>query len=262
MRRCIAIAGDWAQTHVTMAVDLLYYQDDFESAASEIRRGVALDPELVEGQRFYAVVLKILGRDDDALAALREAVRLAPEAPFVFNALGDQLLAMGRPEEAGDALRTALRLAGRYDAALERLELACYRAGRMDEAFEARRTWLGHVGKTDRAAALAEHYERDGYPAARDRDLATALTELLALTATQDPFRDIHSSRCLADRIMLTYAELGDWAAVMNWVEKGYQRRPGRLRRVLTDMPFDRRGLAGNPRYVRLLRTAGLEELL
>ena len=101
-----------------------------------------------------------------------------------------------------------------------------------------------------------------GYPAARDRDLATAMTELLALTATQDPFRDIHSSRCLADRIRLTYAELGDWTAVMDWVEQGYQRRPGRLRRVLTDMPFDRRGLAGNPRYVRLLRTAGLEELL
>ena len=262
MRQCIAAGGEWPQTHVSMAVDLLYFQDDFESAAGEITRAVELDPGLVEGQRFYSVVLKILGRDEEALHAVREAVRIEPNAPFVHNALGDQLLTMGRPDEAADSLRTAIRLAGRYDASLERLELACYRAGRMEEAFEARRTLLGHLGKIDRVAVLDEAYQRDGYPAARKADISTQLAEFLATAETQDPFKDMHGSRCLGDRIMLAYAELGDWPRVMDWVEKGYQRRPGRLRRVLTDLPFDRRGLAGDPRYVRLLRTAGLHELL
>ena len=48
----------------------------------------------------------------------------------------------------------------------------------------------------------------------------------------------------------------------MDWVERGYHARPGRLRRVLTDFLFDRRGLAIDPRYAPLLRNAGLEELL
>jgi hypothetical protein len=48
----------------------------------------------------------------------------------------------------------------------------------------------------------------------------------------------------------------------MDWVEQAYHRRPGRLRRVLCDLPFDRRGLAVDPRYARLLRTSGLDELL
>jgi len=48
----------------------------------------------------------------------------------------------------------------------------------------------------------------------------------------------------------------------MDWVERGYFVRPGRLMRVFTDLPIDRRGLAGEPRYARLLRTAGLEFLL
>ena len=48
----------------------------------------------------------------------------------------------------------------------------------------------------------------------------------------------------------------------MDWVERGYHLRPGRLRRVLTDMPFDRKGLAVDPRYAPLLRAAGLEDLL
>ena len=57
-------------------------------------------------------------------------------------------------------------------------------------------------------------------------------------------------------------AELGEWSKAMDWVERGYLHRPGRLRRVLTDMPFDRRGLERDPRYARLLRTAGLTQLL
>ena len=48
----------------------------------------------------------------------------------------------------------------------------------------------------------------------------------------------------------------------MDWVERGYMKRPGRLRRVLTDMPFNRHGLERDPRYARLLRSAGLTELL
>jgi hypothetical protein len=35
-----------------------------------------------------------------------------------------------------------------------------------------------------------------------------------------------------------------------------------RLRRTLTELPFDRRGFAADPRYTRLLRVAVLEDLL
>lgn len=48
----------------------------------------------------------------------------------------------------------------------------------------------------------------------------------------------------------------------MDWVERGYHARPDRLRRVLTDFLFDRRGLAIDPRFAPLLRMAGLPDLL
>ena len=78
----------------------------------------------------------------------------------------------------------------------------------------------------------------------------------------EDPFTPLNVSRQLADYLILCHSELGEWAKAMDWVERGFYRRPGRLRRVLTDLPFDRRGLATDPRFARLLRTAGLEELL
>ena len=64
------------------------------------------------------------------------------------------------------------------------------------------------------------------------------------------------------DKVLVVLAELGEWNQAMDWVERAYHRRPGRLRRVLNDLPYDHHGLARDPRYARLLRSAGIEDLL
>jgi hypothetical protein len=94
------------------------------------------------------------------------------------------------------------------------------------------------------------------------RDLRRELEGLLEQAGRTDPFADPSLTRTPADQIVLTYAALGEWQQAMDWVERGYERRPVRLRRVLTELPFDRRGLAVDPRYARLLRAAVLEDLL
>ena len=101
----------------------------------------------------------------------------------------------------------------------------------------------------------------DGWPVARERDIRNELDALLARAAQEDPFFEA-GTRIQADSIVVAYAELGEWSRAMDWVERGYYQRPGRLRRVLTDLAYDRGGLASDPRYVRLLRTAGLAELI
>ncbi len=68
--------------------------------------------------------------------------------------------------------------------------------------------------------------------------------------------------RTTADQIIVVCAALGEWHKAMDWVERSYDRRPVRLRRTLTDPPFDRRGLAVDPRYARLLRVSVMEDLM
>jgi len=80
--------------------------------------------------------------------------------------------------------------------------------------------------------------------------------------AQEDPFPDPNTSRQPSDTIIVVLAELGEWHEAMNWVERAYHRRPGRLRWVLMELLYDHHGLAVDPRYARLLRTAGLAELL
>jgi tetratricopeptide (TPR) repeat protein len=262
--RMKALAADdtVGEVHISLGANFLYWQDDFETGGIELERGVELSPDHSEGRRIYGAWLKIAGRTAEALEQMREAVRLAPRAPFMYVGLADVLMTMGRYHEAIEPLRHALRLLPRYEAALERLEMSCHRAGRHDDALDARRMMLGIRGETERMEQLAADVAADGWLVARERDLRRELTALLARAEQEDAFRDLRGSRQLADKIVIVLAELGEWSQAMDWIERGYHRRPGRLRRVLTDLPYDHHGLASDARYVRLLRAAGLEDLL
>ena len=260
--QALALDDSIGPVHSGLGVHLLYWEDEFDLAGEELRRGAELSPDVAEAHRYYGAWLKIAGRKEEALEAMRAAVQLAPSAAFMRVGQADVLMALGRYEEAVGALRHALRLQPRYEAALERLEMSCHRAGLHEEALDARRALLGLCGQTARAAELAVRVEREGWLAAREHDLRMEVEELLAQAAKEDPFIDPNTSRQLSDRIILALAELGEWRDAMGWVERAYHRRPGRLRRVLMDLPYDHHGLAVDPRYARLLRTAGLTELL
>jgi len=258
----LAMDDDNAAVHISIGFVMLYWEDDFEGAGIELKRGFDLDRSSAYGPRSYGTWLKIADRLPEAIEMMRRAAAIGPNAAVNFNALGDALMTAGRYDEAIEPLRQALRLNPQYDMALERLEITCHRAGRPEDAAVARRSLLAHNGKAERLAMVDEGIQKLGWAAAREEDLRRELIHLLEQASTEDPFIDASSSRQLSDRVIVAYAELGEWKSAMDWVERGYHRRPGRLRRVLTDFLFDRRGLAIDPRYAPLLRNAGLESLL
>jgi tetratricopeptide (TPR) repeat protein len=260
--RALAADDSAGEVHTSFGTTMLYWEDDFENGGAELRRGVELAPTHALGRRLYGAWLKMAGRIEEAVAEATAAVKLDPLAPFLHVGLADALMGAGRYDAAIGPLREALRLAPGYASAHERLEMSCHRAGRHEEALDARRTLLGMRGAEERMALLESETARDGWLVARERDLRREVEELLVKAEKQDPFVDARGSRQLSDAIVIALAELGDWTRAMDWVERGYLRRPGRLRRVLTDLPYNRSGLAVDPRYARLLRTAGLGDLL
>jgi DNA-binding transcriptional activator of the SARP family len=259
-----ALAADHncAEVHAAMGAHALYYEDDFYAAARHFARALELDPDDPEGLRFQSIVYKILGQTDDAIASARALTIRTPDVSAAWNGLGDVLLAAGRNAEAVDVLKKAIQIQPNYGPALERLELAYYRIGETDPALDTRVSRLSMHGHGGRAEIVAYEAAEMGYAEARRRDVQRELDEALEEAVGVDPFADYMTSRTLADRITIAYSELGDWTKAMDWVEKSYRRRPGRLRRMLTDQLFDRGGLATDPRYARLLRTAGLDDLL
>ena len=260
--KALSIDDTIGELHASIGVMSLYWDDDFQGAGAHLRRAIELAPHDCTAQRHYGCWLKMNGQFDDALAHVRAAEALGPDAPHVKIAVADVLMSLGRYVEAIVPLQAALRTTPNYVQATERLEMACHRSGRFDDAFAARRTMLGTHKLYDRLAKLTEVFESDGWEATREQDLRVELAQLLERATTEDPFKDPQGSRQLSDRLIIAYGELGEWHCAMDWVERGYYLRPGRLIRVLTDLPFDRRGLAVDRRYARLLRTAGLDSLL
>jgi serine/threonine protein kinase len=259
-----ALAADdrCGEVYVLLGVAALYWDDDFHAAARHFQRALELDSEEPDSLRLQSIVFKILGRLDKAVEMARAATQVAPDASGLWNTLGDALIAAGRNAEAVDALKRAISLQAGYGPALERLELALFRIGEADRALETRVSRLRVAGHSERAKILEREAVEVGFAEARLRDVRRELDELLTEAEENDPFVEYFSSRSPADCIVIAYAELGEWNKAMDWVERAYERRPGRLRRMLTDHPYDHRGLAVDPRYARLLRVAGLEDLL
>ena len=260
--RALALDDTIGEVHTGIGYTFLYWEDEFELAGAELRKGAELSPRNAIGRRIYGAWLKIAGRLTDALEEMHAAVAGASNAPFMYVGLADVLMALGRYDEATGPLQDALRLSPNYDAALERLEMSCHRAGLHEEALDARRSMLGVRGETARLSALMEDVARVGWVAAREADLRRELEQLLEKAQVEDPFQDVATSRQASDKILIVLAELGEWNRAMDWVEQGYHRRPGRLRRVLMDLPYNRKGLAVDARYARVLRTAGLADLI
>ncbi|HEY0997160.1 MAG TPA: protein kinase, partial [Gemmatimonadaceae bacterium] len=260
--RALAADDRDPEVHCVLAKMALYYDDDFGVAEHHARRAVELAPGDPEALRFLAIIEKILDRLPEAIDAARRAADIAPGLAAVWNGLGDALLAAGRNAEASHALERAIAIQPGYVAALERLELAQFRLGDTEFAVELRASRLRAGGAQSRADTLDAASADRGPVAARQADVAEELRGLLDQAANVDPFAHYYTSRTLADRIVQGYTELDDWAAALAWVERGFRNRPGRLRRALMDQLFDRRGFATLPRYGRLLRLAGLPELL
>jgi tetratricopeptide (TPR) repeat protein len=259
-----ALAADdrCAEVHNSLGKISLLYDDDAHAALRHVERSVSLDPGDAEARRFLSVVYKVLGRVDESIAAARAATKLNPDLAGLWNGLGDALMVAGRNAEAVDALRRAISLQPAHSPALERMEIARARLGELEAAVEARVARLMLAGQSERANLLTREAESIGPDAARRADQVRELEALLAEAERSDPFADPWGTRTTGDRIILAYALLGDWTRAMDWVERAYAARPIRLRRTLTELPFDRRGLAADPRYTRLLRVAALEDLL
>lgn len=221
--------------HVHFGVQAMYLESDWERAGREFALAVAADPQYAEGHRFRGVHLVCMGRLNESIAELREAVRLEPQMAIFRNSLADAYMMAGQLEQAIAELRVALELDPAYAAARERL-LRCYeRLGQFEEAIEARR--LGAAGES--AAVFARAFASGGpvgYLEARRRELSDSLNAAEARLRAETQPTAGNTLNPPELRLALGYAELGDCARAFAWEQRACATVPGR-RRWFTSRP-------------------------
>jgi TolB-like protein/lipoprotein NlpI len=174
--RALAIDPAFASAHANLG--WIVMGNDLAAAARHIEQALKLDPANAAGIRYAAVMLRNIGRVDEAIALDEFTAARDPVNPIGFSNLGFKYLYAGRWDDAIGSFETALQLSPGYIAAHYYIGVALLLSGRVEEAhaamqkesFEAFRQLglvmthhaLGQGAESDRVLAeLVGKYERD-----------------------------------------------------------------------------------------------------
>ncbi len=138
IERSISLDDSLPQTHHYKGY-IFWNLEQWEDAAEAFEDAIALQPYYTDARMFLATCLENLGRIDEALTQLSEAIRDrtygAREKVFLNRAM--ILMRQGRLGEALDDLRRAVELKTRYYRAHFEMARVLDQLDRLEEAFTA-----------------------------------------------------------------------------------------------------------------------------
>jgi TolB-like protein/Tfp pilus assembly protein PilF len=234
-----------AEAHATLAYARLYYDWDWEGSEVAFRSSIDLNPRYAVAHQWYANLLTVLGRGEEAIRELRVATELDPLS-LVARA----------------ALPWAHHYAREYERAMDLFD----QARALDEDFML--TWYfqgatqeqlgdmeGAVVSLRRAVELSDSSAITVAGLARamalagDADAAQALLEGL-----MDPARTPNPPPYEIGRALLA---LGQPDQAIAWFERAYRERANQIVFIAVDPAIDE--VRGDPRVQALLGDMGLD---
>jgi len=138
--RALDLNGTLASAHCSLGIYATFEEWDWPKAESQFQRAVELDPKNLEAHAFRGLLLRLLGRTDEALGEFETAVSLNPRSQVATRFLGFGFMSARRYPEAVARFRKAAELA---DCPLDFWLLADALSweGKLDEAIR----WLEHA---------------------------------------------------------------------------------------------------------------------
>ena len=233
--RALAIDPDYAAAHANLG--WLTMSDDLAAAALHVRRALALEPANPTGIRYAAVLLRNLGRIEEAIALDEYAVARDPVNPIGFSNLGFKYLYVGRWQDAIDAFSTALQLSPGYIGAHYYIGVALLQSRLPEEALEA--------------------MQKEGFEAFRQLGLAMTYH---ALGRAADSNRELshlikNYERDAAYNIAYVVAFRGEVDRAFEWLDKAVEYGDPGLSEIPGWPLFD--NIREDPRWLPFLRSVG-----
>ena len=117
--RSLELDPDGIEGNLAMADILLFIDWDFKGAAAVFDKAAAANTGFAQVYHEHALVLRILGRLDEAIGELEAAVELDPLSLPYNNALANAYTAAGRYEDAEAQFEQTLEIDPGFEAGLE-----------------------------------------------------------------------------------------------------------------------------------------------
>jgi TolB-like protein len=232
--QAVALAPGLAEGHLALANVFETGTLDFARAHDEYERALALAPGNAQILRLSGVFAAYMGHFDIGVAAVHRAVVLDPLDRSSHSALGRALYAARRYQEAAAAHAEAVSLNPDFQSAYGERGLAFYGLGDLERAratCEAKRDDWGNQ------QCLAVVYEKLG----RHGDAGAELAKMKAALGD-----------ALAYQYATIYAQWGDRAKALEWLDVAVRLRDPGLENLKTEPFFD--PLRKEPRFQAIER--------
>jgi tetratricopeptide (TPR) repeat protein len=223
--KAIALAPDRAEGYLALGIYHRNVSLDFTRALESCEKGLRIAPGDASALRGTAMAEENLGRWDEAVGHLREAVRLDPRSIKGVRALGEALLYLRRYPEAREALDRCLVLAPANLGAIENKAMTYLGEGDLAAARAVLKVTPKEVEPTALVAFLATY-----------RDLVWVLDEEqqgVLRRLTPSAFEDYRAAWALC--LVQAHALKGDAANVHKYAEEARKAFEEQLRAAPDD---------------------------
>jgi eukaryotic-like serine/threonine-protein kinase len=227
--------GYWARGTVRAAI--LW---DWPGVKADFERSLALNPRHPDTLRRYGIwYLSVIGKDAEALAALKKATEYDPLLSYAWTDLGLLYVKTGQYDLAGAALARALEIAPENVLALRQLSVKYLLEGKAQAALDA-----------------AERIPASPW---RLMSMALAYHELGRLAESRAALQELEQKEGhgWAFQIAQVHAFAGEADEAFLWLDRALEQRDMGAALEVKGDPLLRR-IRGDPRYAALLARMGL----
>jgi len=246
-KKALTIDGTLAEAHAVLGM-ALNADWDWAGAEGEFQRALELDPNNARTYVLYSIHLESLGKVDEAIKRLLQAVSLDRMNLNGLDNLAEAYIYAREFAQSIEQSKKVLEIDPTFANAHFHLGLAYSLVGKYDLGLEEFEKGARLNNDSD-ALAVTEvakrEYAKSGYRGALKR--FAALEEEQARRIYIDP-------AWIASR----HAELGEKDLAFTWLEKAYAEKSGFLLYIKVLPRFD--SLRSDPRYAELLKRMGLPQ--
>jgi TolB-like protein/DNA-binding winged helix-turn-helix (wHTH) protein/Tfp pilus assembly protein PilF len=227
------------EAHTSLAFSLDAFDWDWESAETEFRRAIQLNPGYATAHHWYAWHLSEMGRNREAIAEMRKAENLDPLSLIISADVAEILLVAHLNDEAIQQSRRTVDMDPNF-------ALAHYELG---QAFVQKHSYNEAIAEFQKAIELSggsipcTSNLAYAYAVSNKRNEAVKILNDLKTRSTTN-----------ASEIALMYVGLGDKDQAMKWLEKAYDEHFNPS--ILLRSAFD--PLRSDPRFQDLVHRIGL----
>jgi serine/threonine protein kinase/Flp pilus assembly protein TadD len=243
--RALTIDGQLAEAHATLGLinDGSWQWGDAEK---EFKRAIELSPKYPTAYHWYSVLLKDVGRNDEAAAMIKRAQELDPLSSVIAVNVSRMYQLQNNHEASIENSLKLIELDPNFAPAYEYLALSYLKRGRNAEAIAAAEKAVDLSNRS--GISLGDL----GYVYALVGKRAEAIEKIKELEEKYT------RKEAIGQYLAAVYVGLGDKDKAFEWLEKDFQARNGKLVEIRWQLQFE--PLYDDPRYKDLLKRMGLPE--